>query len=114
MATNEFTINGWEVESFRATTFHPLDSRIFERASLWQDVVGTSPQSIDSRPREGVSQHAGELDDRQLVLALARNDRVDWILRTPPEPPAPSDRSFPPWVTLLLHSSPSVELSALG
>ena len=112
MTTSEFTISGWEVESFRATTFHPLDSRIFERASLWQDVVGTSPQSIDSRPREGVSQHAGELDDRQLVL-IARNDRADWILR-PHRNHQPRRRSFPPWVTLLLHSSPSVELSALG
>ena len=125
MATNEFTINGWEVESFRATTFHPLDSRIFERASLWQDVVGTSPQSIDSRPREGVSQHAGELDDRQLVL-IARNDRVDWILRPPPEPPAPPPElpalddapaafaSFRRVVGAWLEQSPHVDRLAFG
>ena len=125
MTTSEFTISGWEVESFRATTFHPLDSRIFERASLWQDVVGTSPQSIDSRPREGVSQHAGELDDRQLVLT-ARNDRTDWILRPPPEPPAPPSElptlgdapaafeSFRRVVGAWLKQSPHVDRLAFG
>lgn len=125
MTTSEFTISGWEVESFRATTFHPLDSRIFERASLWQDVVGTSPQSIDSRPREGVSQHAGELDDRQLVLT-ARNDRTDWILRPPPEPPAPPSElptlgdapaafeSFRQVVGTWLEQSPNVDRLAFG
>ena len=125
MTTSEFTISGWEVETFRATTFHPLDSRIFERASLWQDVVGTSPQSIDSRPREGVSQHAGELDDRQLVLT-ARNDRADWILRPPPAPPTPPPEpltlgdsatafdSFRKVVSAWLDRSPHVDRLAFG
>ena len=125
MATNEFTINGWEVESFRATTFHPIESRILEEANLWQDIVGATPESVDSRPREGLSQHVGELDDWQLVL-IARNDRADWILRAPPEPPVPPSElpalgdasaafeSFRRVVGAWLKQSPHVDRLAFG
>ena len=126
MTTVEFAIGEWEVGQFRATTFHLPGSDLLDRTGLWQEVVGTSPESIDSRPRERLMRQVGSLGDSQLLL-IVRSDRVDWILQPlvgpqnqPPEvlPTLGSDRDslvrFQRVVESWLVQSPPVTRLAFG
>ena len=87
MTIEDTVITGWDLQSLRATTFHPLGSSPIEDAQLWDDVVGERPLTVDSRPREGFARHVGELGDHQLMM-VARADRIDWVLQPVPAPPS--------------------------
>ena len=90
--TNDrFAISGWGVEQLRATTFHDADPIMLGRMGLWEEVVGTSPVSINTQPQERFMSQTGNLGERSLLLAV-RPDRVDWILH----PPAPLPREVFP------------------
>lgn len=69
----------WQVESLRATTFHVRGAYDPESTNWWEAVIGDKPEQVVTRPREGLVQHSGAFEGRQLML-IGRPDRVDWIL----------------------------------
>ena len=66
----------WDVENLRLTVFHTTDAPI---PGLWELVVGISPESSDSRPREHVLQEQGSAGENRLLLVGQRR-RLDWNL----------------------------------
>ena len=70
----------WDVESLRVSTFYPKAPVASLRAGLWERVTGTQPESIDSRPREGITRESGDVEGNLLVLT-SQDDRIDWLVQ---------------------------------
>ena len=70
---------GWDVESLRFSIFFPTGATP-PGSGLWEEVTGTTPESIDSRPRESVVLEVGNIGRNQLLLAT-QNQRLDWHIR---------------------------------
>ena len=68
------------MESLRISTFYPRATVGSGRAGLWERVTGTQPESIDSRPREGVTRESGDVEGNLLVLT-SQEDRIDWLVQ---------------------------------
>ena len=80
----------WRVETLRLTIFHSTGSPI---SGLWEGLMGISPETVDSKPRERVLREQGGANGNQLLLA-AQPQRLDWNFI--PNPPAdPETRSLP-------------------
>jgi hypothetical protein len=75
----------WDVENFRLTVFHTSDSNI---SGLWERLMGVSPESIDSRPRERVLREQGGANGNNLLL-VTQAGRLDWHLQPDPAPDHP-------------------------
>lgn len=85
-----FSTLGWETENLRLSIFIP--GRL-SREGLWEEVVGSPPESKETRPRQNnIYQEHGEVDGNRLVFAV-QDSRVDWTL-TPG-----SSQSRPPQLT---------------
>ena len=72
----------WEVENCRLTIFHSSGST---EPGLWERLMGTSPESIDSRPREGLLREQGGANGNKLLL-VTQAQRLDWHLLPDPAP----------------------------
>ena len=72
----------WDVENFRLTVFHTSDPNI---SGLWERLMGVSPETIDSRPRERVIREQGGANGNQLLL-VTQAQRLDWNLLPDPAP----------------------------
>ena len=79
----------WNVESLRLTLFHSTDSPI---AGLWERLMGISPESSESKPRERTLHEQGTAGRNQLLLA-AQPGRLDWHLL--PSTTGPEHRGLP-------------------
>lgn len=82
----------WQVESFRATTFHnDFSGNAQDVAELWERVAREKLEQVSSRPREGLILAEGPYDGNRLVFS-GRPERIDWNLRpTPPSPNVPAE-----------------------
>ena len=104
----------WDVENFRLTIFH---STTPAPAGLWEKLMGISPESIDSRPRERVLRETGQAKGNRLLL-VTQPQRLDWTLQ--PEPPPDREDGGTPTLTSLdksiplLRSALDVSLKSLG
>ena len=70
----------WDVESLRVSIFHPTS--VLHRPSrtdLWNKVTSLEPESIDSRPREGVTRAIGGIGGNSLILSI-QEGRLDWLV----------------------------------
>ena len=70
----------WQVEQLRATTFHAVGVDDQDPLHLWERVVGSTPDQINTRPKDRSIQAHGPLDGQQLTLVI-RPGRIDWNLR---------------------------------
>lgn len=106
----------WEAEQLRITTFHPLNVEESVLSEWWESITGEKPEQQSARPREGMLQMSGLLQENQLVVATQQG-QVNALLLPPPQPlitradglptlgllPSALDalRSLaPPWLTL--------------
>ena len=48
--------------------------------SWWQNVVGTVPESKVSKPKEGLNQSSGQIDETSQLVLSCLPDRIDWQL----------------------------------
>ena len=78
----------WRVENFRLTIFHAAASAA---SGLWERVMGVSPETVDSRPREHVLREQGNANGNNLLL-VTQPQRLDWTVLPDPS----SDR----WIGL--------------
>ena len=90
----------WDVENLRLSIFHSADPNV---SGLWQQLMGISPESIDSRPREGVLREQGMAHGNKLLL-VAQAQRLDW--RILPNPVPDSEIGSLPTLTALDQSMP--------
>ena len=80
MTEVKFDFGDWDVESLRVSLFYPKAPTASARAGLWENVTGTQPESIDSRPREGVTRESGAVEGNLLVLT-SQEERIDWLVQ---------------------------------
>jgi len=78
-----------QTETLRVTAFLAPSTQVSEPA-WWADLVGTQPETRNSRPGRGEFQDAGPLGDGTLVLSV-QPGRVDWLLTPRQEAGAPSE-----------------------
>jgi hypothetical protein len=64
----------WSVESLRLSVFHPERK---DRSGLWARLMGSSPESINERPRDQIFQEEGPAGRNRLFLAT-QSQRLDW------------------------------------
>ena len=64
----------WSVDSLRLSVFHPARK---DRSGLWASLMGSSPESINERPREQILQEEGPAGKNRLLLAT-QSQRLDW------------------------------------
>ena len=64
----------WSVDSIRLSVFHPARK---DRSGLWASLMGSSPESINERPREQTLQEEGPAGSNRLLLAT-QSQRLDW------------------------------------
>ena len=80
MTEVEFDFGAWDVESLRVSIFHPSGSAGSTPTGLWAMVTNSEPESIDSRPREGVVREIGGVGGNNLILST-QEGRVDWLVQ---------------------------------
>ena len=81
MTEAHLDIGGWRVESLRTSLFSPSPSIAWPPhvlGSLWERAAGTQPDSVDSRPREGINKAEGNTVAGRLLLVTQRN-KMDWL-----------------------------------
>ena len=86
----------WDVESLRVTIFCPSGTNYSTRTDLWARVTGTQPETIDSKPREGVTRVIGSIGQNSLILSI-QDGRIDWLVQPVLPPP---NRQAPPLLML--------------
>lgn len=69
----------WDVEGLRVSIFHQTIGVPFSQAGLWAKVTGNEPESVNSRPQQGVTRVVGRVGENNLILA-SENDRIDWLV----------------------------------
>lgn len=70
-------LSEWEVETVRMTAFsHSVSSEV--KFATWEDLVGTPPENIIDKPRQGIRQEEGSYENGGLILK-AELGRVDLI-----------------------------------
>ena len=77
----------WDVESLRITLFYPPGANYSTRTDLWERVTGTRPETIDSKPREGVTRVIGSIGQNNLILSI-QDGRIDWLVQPMLSPPS--------------------------
>lgn len=70
--------NPWQTQLLRLTLFLSPAAQVVE-PTWWRDLVGESPETTISRPREGIRREEGLWGDTKLVLLL-QPTRIDWLL----------------------------------
>ena len=80
MTEVRFDFGEWDAESLRVSIFHPVALSTSVQTGLWEKVTGDRPESIDSRPREGVTRESGTVEENLLVLAT-QEGRTDWLVQ---------------------------------
>ena len=83
---NEVDFGQWDVDSLRVSIFCDSQNN-HDPAALWQRVVDTIPESIESRPKQNLTLATGNLEDNRCIL-VAEKARLDWHIRPlAPVPP---------------------------
>ena len=75
----EFNVGDWDIDSLRVSIFHAAPSSLI-KPSLWKEVTGTSPESVNDRPKEGRIIAKGDEDGNQFILII-QDQRLDWQIR---------------------------------
>ena len=88
----------WHVLELRATAFMAGGSGI-DSSSLWEKVIGGTPDEEQRRPREGLVRQTGSLGNLVVVLQITQENRLDFFLQ-PRIEPSPSLES-PGWPELV-------------
>ena len=73
----------WKVESLRLTVFHQESD---PPSGLWEQLMGSAPDSRDEKPKLGVSSEQGSSTGNSLILQMQRG-RLDWLFMPMPPPP---------------------------
>ena len=91
MLEGRFDFGDWDIENLRVSIFCPVDRGEASRATLWKKVTGIEPESIDTRPRQGIARESGPHEGNLLVVAVQAG-RVDWLV----QPILDSDQDLTP------------------
>jgi hypothetical protein len=83
----------WKTESLRVTAFR-LSAEPVSVDSLWRDVVGSPPERIDHRPKEGVINATASYEGATLTLS-ATSQRTDWVWVVQDVMHPPSQTEYP-------------------
>lgn len=70
----------WIVQQLRISAFPVAGSTLVNSDSWWQSVTGVPPESTTSKPREGLVQSGGKIDDSTQLILSCLPDRIDWQL----------------------------------
>lgn len=65
----------WQIETLRATAF-PKDGQMIEGA-WWDQLMPEPPESINSRPKEGITEEKGPFENGKLIITTQPN-RIDF------------------------------------
>lgn len=74
------SIESWQVEQLRVTTFHVNGVGDLDPLQMWKKVIGNAPEQVNTRPKDRIIQAHGPFDGKQLTL-VTRPGRIDWNLR---------------------------------
>lgn len=99
----EFNVGDWDIDSLRVSIFHATPSSLI-KPSLWKEVTGTSPESVNDRPKEGRIIATGGEDGNQFILII-QDQRLDWQIR-----PVPPTRSSPGTLLMLAGVEKTIPL----
>ena len=94
MPEANFDRGDWDVESLRASIFHPPAPSTAAQSGLWEKATGNQPESIDSRPKRRITRVVGNVGENNLTLAI-QDQRIDWVVQ-----PIPSNQPSVPLLTL--------------
>ena len=87
MPEANFDRGDWDVESLRASIFHPPGTNAVAQSGLWEKATGNQPESIDSRPKSRITRVVGNVGENNLTLGI-QDERIDWLVR-PNQPIGP-------------------------
>jgi len=73
----------WKVESLRLTVFHQESD---PPSGLWEQLMGSAPDSRDEKPKLGVSSERGSSTGNSLILQM-QIGRLDWLIMPMTPPP---------------------------
>lgn len=86
MFNPSLALGDWDVESLRISIFCPNGAVSSTQIDLWAKVTGTQPETIDSRPREGLTRVVGSIGQNNLFLTV-QEGRIDWLVQPIVVPP---------------------------
>ena len=86
----EANFRDWDVENLRLSIFHAEESFNATPTGLWARAVNSEPETIESRPREGVVREIGRVGENNLLLAAQRG-RIDWVAQPVMDGDGPGD-----------------------
>lgn len=89
------TTDSWNVQLLRFSAFPVAGASLTGTESWWQNVVGAAPESMTSKPREGLTQSSGQLDETSTLVLGCQPDRIDWQLL-----PSEKQESVPEYPTI--------------
>jgi hypothetical protein len=75
----------WMVQLMRITAFPVAGVPVGDPSTWWETTIGTSPDSVTNKPKEGLVQLSGRLDDFAQLALNCQPDRIDWQI-SPIEP----------------------------
>ncbi len=78
-------IEDWDTENIRVSIFASLDYNSLDQyRELWEGASGQIPESVDIRPRDGITRLRGVVDGNTLLISI-QEGRIDWHIT--PVPP---------------------------
>jgi len=73
--------DNWVAETIRFTFFPMPEAEINSPEDWWEAFVGSPPEQISNKPKEGSTNVSGTLQDEELKLILnIQPERIDWQL----------------------------------
>lgn len=79
MMTSSVDISGsWKVQLLRISVFPVNGVPVTEPSSWWETTVGSTPDSMTNKPKEGLVQLNGKIDETSQLFLNCQPDRIDW------------------------------------
>lgn len=86
MMINDVDISdSWMVQLLRISAFPIAGVPVADPTSWWETTIGSAPDSMTNKPKEGLVQLNGQIDETAQLVLSCQPDRIDWQL-SPIEP----------------------------
>ena len=72
--------DSWMVQLLRISAFPIAGVPVADPHSWWETTVGSAPDSTTSKPKEGLVQSSGLVDETSQLILRCLPDRIDWQL----------------------------------
>lgn len=70
----------WMVQLLRISAFPVAGVSVAEPTSWWEATIGSPPDSVTNKPKEGLVELRGKIDETSQLVLVRQPDRIDWQL----------------------------------